>query len=120
MSSTIAKVLATSKAFATVSKGAQQIEVAYVSQTDIWTRTFLAQREQDDFKAAVERNINSLKSETTTIALQYVLMLILNTFVLTQFRETPHSSARDERTHFTGVELDASKKVIGKKHFAVE
>lgn len=56
----------------TISKGGRTIQVAYVKQTDIWTRSFIDPGVQRKFTALVEENIDTFSSDTTVVALQYV------------------------------------------------
>ncbi|KAJ9150521.1 hypothetical protein NKR19_g5228 [Coniochaeta hoffmannii] len=97
-----AKVLST-RATAVITQGSRVVQVGYVDRTDQWKRVHLNEEVQRKFKDATEQNLSSLRSDTEVVALQ----------------ETPHKSERDNRTHFTAVELDGSGKVTAKRHFPV-
>ncbi|CAG8957118.1 hypothetical protein HYFRA_00009319 [Hymenoscyphus fraxineus] len=99
----IARVVST-KQTSSITNGMRTVGVGYVDRTDQWSRSFLSSGVEAAFKAVAEKNIDSYRPDTTAVALQ----------------ETPHTSSRDNRTHFTAVEVNKDGKVVAKRHFSVE
>lgn len=58
------------KITSTITKGGRSVNVGYVDKTDVWTRPLLSDSTQKDFSEAVEKNIDSLAANATTVALQ--------------------------------------------------
>jgi hypothetical protein len=66
----IARVIST-QVIATITKGSRAVQVGYVDKTDIWTRSLLSEDVQQKFTTAAEGHIDTLRSDTKTVALQY-------------------------------------------------
>lgn len=66
-----AKVLST-KFITTITKGNRVVEVGYVDTTDVWNRVFLSEDVKRKFTRAAEAYIDTLRPDTSAVALQYV------------------------------------------------
>lgn len=108
----------------------------YVERTDAWFRQQLSSKIQEQFNKAVERNANIIKPNAVGIYLQYLHLSFTTASLISQirhlgenstekltiyrYRETPHSSNKYQRNHFTALQVDENDTVIATNHLEVE
>ncbi|KAH0365830.1 hypothetical protein KCU65_g5803, partial [Aureobasidium melanogenum] len=87
----------------TTSQG-KSIAVEFVTKTDVWERTFLAEHQKKEFASVAEKYKDTLKPDTTKVAM----------------KEAEHPSRNDPTQHYSVFELDKTGKVVASKHYYSE